>query len=73
MNTTTVTHVDEVAAGILRGLMVAMAAGTWYVGFSLLTSPVAIPFTLGLWAGAVGMAWLGIFGHLPTDCEGGRP
>jgi hypothetical protein len=60
-------RVERTEAAILRGLMVAMAAGTWFVGFSLLTSPLAIPFTLGVWAAAVGMAWLGIFGSLPTD------
>ena len=68
MYPTSITRVELAEAAILRVLMVAMAAGTWFAGFSLLTSPLAIPFTLGIWAGAATMAWLGIFGALPTDC-----
>ena len=67
MHPASISRVERTEAAILRVLMVAMAAGTWFVGFSLLTSPLAIPFTLGIWAGAATMAWLGIFGSLPTD------
>jgi hypothetical protein len=56
----------EMAA--LRGVMIAMAAGTALVGVSLLTTPIAVPVVVGLWLGAVGMFALGVWGHPPgTD------
>ena len=67
MQLASIDRVERAEAAILRGLMVAMAAGTWFVGFSLLTSPLSVPVTLGIWAAAAGMAWLGVFGSLPTD------
>jgi hypothetical protein len=67
MQLASINRVERAEAAILRALMVAMAAATWFVGFSLLTSPLAVPITLGIWACAAGMAWLGLFGSLPTD------
>jgi hypothetical protein len=45
--------------------MVAVAIGMIAIGVSLLTTPVAMPMTVGLWLGAAGLVFLGLFGNLP--------
>jgi uncharacterized membrane protein HdeD (DUF308 family) len=48
-----------------RGTMVAVALGVIALGITVLTSPLAVPLTLGLWLGAAGLVFLGLFGTLP--------
>ena len=50
-----------------RLLMIAMAIGIVFLGYTLLTTPWAIPVTVGLWLGGVAIAALGIRGKLPHD------
>jgi hypothetical protein len=52
---------------IARLVMVVMAAGIAYVGYTLLTTPWAIPLTVGLWLGGAAIGALGICGPLPDD------
>jgi hypothetical protein len=50
-----------------RLVMIVTAIGIVFVGFTLLTTPWAIPLTVALWLGAVAIAALGIRGKLPHD------
>jgi hypothetical protein len=63
MSTTTRIRVETIAA---RSTMVAVAVGVVAVGVSLLSTPLAIPMTVGLWLGAAGLVFLGVFGKLPN-------
>jgi uncharacterized membrane protein HdeD (DUF308 family) len=54
--------IETVAA---RGTMVAVAAMTFAIGFAVLSSPMAVLFTVGLWLGGAALAFLGLFGELP--------
>lgn len=62
MSTATRIKLETVVA---RSTMVAVAVGVIGVGVSLLTTPAAIPMAVGLWLGAAGLAFLGLFGKLP--------
>lgn len=53
----------------LRFFMFAMAAATAFTGFTFLTTPLAIPFTIGMWMGAAAMVGLGVWGRLPPERE----
>jgi hypothetical protein len=50
-----------------RGVMIVMAIGIAFTGAMLLTTPVAIPFTISLWLGAAAIMGLGVWGKLPHD------
>jgi hypothetical protein len=50
---------------VARSTMVAVAIGVIAIGVSLLTTPGAIPMTVGLWLGAACLVFLGLFGKLP--------
>jgi hypothetical protein len=50
----------------VRMLMFIVAGGAVYTGFALLTSPWAIPLTIGLWVAALGIIDIAI-GELPQD------
>jgi hypothetical protein len=50
-----------------RLIMIVLALGIIFVGYTLLTTPWAIPLTVGLWLGGVAVAALGIRGKLPRD------
>lgn len=63
MSAATRIRVETVAA---RGTMVAVALGVIALGVAVLTSPVTVPLTIGLWLGAAGLAFLGLFGRLPA-------
>jgi hypothetical protein len=52
---------------LARAVMIGGAAGIAFVGFTLLTTPLAIPVTVGLWLGAITILGLGLFGELPRD------
>ena len=57
----------RIDVAILRVLMVIMAALTAYLGATLVTTPLIVPFVIVLWLGALGMLALGLWGKLPTD------
>jgi hypothetical protein len=46
--------------------MVAVAVMTFTIGFVVLSAPMAVPFTVGLWLGGAALAFLGLFGELPN-------
>jgi hypothetical protein len=50
-----------------RLIMIVLALGIVFVGYTLLTTPWAIPLTVGLWLGGVAIAALGLRGKLPHD------
>ena len=50
-----------------RGVMILMAIGIVLTGATLLTTPYAIPLTVGLWLGAAAILGLGVWGELPHD------
>ena len=66
MSIETVTRIETFLA---RFVMLFMAAGTAYTGYYVITSPLAIPLAIGLWLGATGMFFLGIWGPLPKAAE----
>lgn len=61
-NTTTRLRVEGLA---VRLTMIAIAITLIAVGVTLLTSRLAVPVTVGLWLGAAGSVFLGVFGELP--------
>ena len=62
MSVATRIKIETVAA---RSTMVAVAIVTFAIGFFVLSSPLAVPFTVGLWLGAAALVFLGLFGNLP--------
>jgi hypothetical protein len=71
MSLETVTRVETFLA---RLVMLVMAAGIAYTGYSVITRPLAIPLAIVLWLGAAAMFFLGVWGKLPpaTDPHEGR-
>ena len=63
MTVATRIKIETVAA---RGTMLAVAVMTFAIGFAVLSSPMAVVFTLGLWLGGASLAFLGLFGELPN-------
>jgi hypothetical protein len=49
---------------VVRVILMGNAAILIGLGITLLTRPLAIPVTIGLWLGATGLAFLGIFADL---------
>ena len=66
MPTNTVTIV-RVEAFFARLVMIVMAAGIAYVGYSVITRPLAIPLAIVLWLGATAILFLGLWGKLPQE------
>jgi hypothetical protein len=64
MSVATRMKIETVAA---RTAMVAVAFMTFAIGFSVLSTPMAVPFTVGLWLGGAALGFLGLFGELPHD------
>ena len=52
---------------VARGVMIVMAIGIAFFGYTLLTTAWAIPITVALWLGGAAIAALGIAGPLPHD------
>lgn len=52
-----------------RLVMIVMAAGIAYTGYSLITTPLAIPVAIVLWLGATAIFFLGLWGPLPQTIE----
>ena len=63
-NTTTVVRLEAFFA---RLVMIVMAAGIAFLGYSIITRPLAIPVAIVLWLGAVAIFCLGIWGRLPNE------
>jgi uncharacterized membrane protein HdeD (DUF308 family) len=63
MSVATRIKIETVAA---RGTMVAVAVMTFAIGFAVLSSPMAVAFTVGLWLGGAALTFLGLFGELPN-------
>jgi hypothetical protein len=52
---------------LARLVMIVMAAGIAYTGYSLITRPLAIFVAVVLWLGATAIFFLGLWGRLPHD------
>ena len=52
-----------------RLVMIVMAAGIAYTGYSVITRPLAIPLAIILWLGAAAIFFLGLWGPLPQTPE----
>jgi hypothetical protein len=52
---------------IARLVMIGLATGIAYTGYSLITRPLAIPVAVVLWLGATAIFFLGLWGRLPHD------
>ena len=50
----------------LKTVMVLIALGMVAVGYTVLTSGLAIPFTLTLWLAAAAIIGMVVFGRFPT-------
>jgi hypothetical protein len=50
-----------------RFVMLVMAAGIAFTGYSLITRPLAIPVAVVLWLGAAAIFFLGLWGRLPQE------
>jgi hypothetical protein len=64
INTRTVIRLETFLA---RFVMIVMAAGIAYTGYSLITRPLAIPVAVVLWLGAAAIFFLGLWGRLPQE------
>ena len=66
MHTNTI-NVVRVEAFFARLVMIVMAAGIAFLGYSIITRPLAIPVAIGLWLGATAIFFLGVWGKLPNE------
>ena len=66
MQTNTITVV-RLEAFFARLVMIVMAAGIAFVGYSIITRPLAIPLAIVLWLGATAILFLGLWGKLPQE------
>ena len=66
MPTKTVTVV-RVEAFFARLVMFVLAAGIAFLGYSVITRPLAIPIAITLWLGAAAILFLGVWGKLPDE------
>ena len=57
----------ELQAVGFRSVLVLIAIGVVAVGFTLLTSPLAVPLTIAMWLGAAAIIGLVVFGQFPTS------
>jgi hypothetical protein len=63
-DTTTVVRLEAFFA---RLVMIVMAAGIAFLGYSVITRPLAIPIAIVLWLGATAIFFLGVWGKLPNE------
>jgi hypothetical protein len=63
-NTTTVVRFEAFFA---RLVMIVMAAGIAFLGYAVITRPLAIPLAVVLWLGATAIFFLGVWGKLPNE------
>lgn len=66
MHTHTATIV-RIETFLARLVMIVMAAGLAYTGYSLITTALAIPVAVTLWLGAAAIFFLGLWGRLPQE------
>ena len=66
MQTNTITVV-RLEAFFARLVMIVMAAGIAFLGYSVITRPLAIPLAIVLWLGATAIFFLGLWGKLPQE------
>ena len=66
MHTDTITVV-RLEAFFARLVMIVMAAGIAFLGYSVITRPLAIPIAIVLWLGATAIFFLGVWGTLPNE------
>ena len=70
-------NATELEIVIARAVMLVMAVGIVFTGYTLITRPLAIPVAVGLWLGAAAIAFLGLWGKLPeapdSGGDGSRP
>ena len=59
--------VVQVEAFFARLVMIVMAAGIAFLGYSIITRPLAIPLAIVLWLGATAIFFLGVWGTLPNE------
>ena len=52
-----------------RLVMIVMAAGIAFTGYSVITRPLAIPLAIVLWLGATAIFFLGVWGKLPAAAD----
>jgi hypothetical protein len=67
MDTRTGRLSTRIEIALARLVMIVMAIGIAFVGYTLLTTAWAIPLAVALWLGAVSIAALGVRGKLPHD------
>ena len=63
-NTVTVVRLEAFFA---RLVMIVMAAGIAFLGYAVITRPLAIPVAIVLWLGATAIFFLGVWGKLPNE------
>jgi uncharacterized membrane protein len=64
MATNTIVRLEAFCA---RLVMIVLAAGIAFLGYSVITRPLAIPVAIVLWLGAAAIFFLGIWGKLPDE------
>jgi hypothetical protein len=52
---------------LFRATVLAVAVSFWIAGFIVLTSPLAVPFTVSMWIGAAATMALGIRADLSAE------
>ena len=57
----------EVARAALRAVLVVTALGFVAIGVTVLTDPLSVPMTVGLWLCSAALLGVAVFGEFPTD------
>ena len=70
---TTGRRVLEFEVIALRVLLIAMAVVAFYTGYTLLTSPLWVPFTIAIWLSAAPMVAIAVLTRLPKDVAASDP
>jgi hypothetical protein len=65
MRIQTAEQLTRLGAGLARLVMIVMAVAIVLTGATLISTPLAIPFVVGLWLGAAAILALGVWGPLP--------
>ena len=59
--------VIEVARAALRAVLVVTALGFVAIGVTVLTDPLSVPMTVGLWLCGAALLGLAVFGQFPAE------
>ena len=57
----------EVARAALRAVLVVTALGFVAIGVAVLTDPLSVPMTVGLWLCGAALLGLAVFGQFPAE------